>query len=296
MGLRGNPTYRQRRFGAELRQLRERADLSSTDAAALLGMKQPHMSAIEAGKTSLALERVQRLAGIYGLSSTPFLESLTEMGKDSGKGWWSAYRKMLGASHLDLAELESAAVGLASYELLFIPGLLQTLSYMTALHSGGSGSSRPEVQDAAVEFRMERQKILTGENPPRLHAIIHETALRVQYGGHEVMRDQLLRLIEVSRLPNVTIQIVPLEADARAAFSHSFMVIEPAVRELGTILVDQLGKSQLRGDPQSITDYSANHTRLSELALPAVDARSEPETRTVKDSLGLIQHILYPLL
>ncbi|MBB5936713.1 helix-turn-helix domain-containing protein [Streptomyces zagrosensis] len=296
MGLRVKPTYRQRRFGVEVRQLRERAGLSSTEAARLLVMKQPQLSNVESGKTGLSAARVSYLADAAGISNGPFVEALNEMGQDSGKGWWTEYRKELGESHLDLAELEAGAVALHNYELLFIPGLLQTADYATAVHGGGYAESVREVQDKAVEFRMARQRILSGDHPPKLHAIIHEAALRVLYGGREVMREQLLRLVEVSRLPNVTVQIIPLEDERRAAFNHSFMVIEPSVVELGTVLVDQLGTAQLLGDAQVTTEYEQSFARLSELALPAVDAEVVPEDRRVKDSLGLIQHLLYPLL
>ncbi|MFF8815271.1 helix-turn-helix domain-containing protein [Streptomyces pactum] len=296
MGLRANPSYRQRRFGSEVRKLRERAGLSVGDAARLMGMHGPHLSNVEAGRTSLAPERLERLLEAAECTNTPFADALASLGRDSGKGWWSVYRNVLGASHLDLAELESQAVVLRNYELLFIPGLLQTFDYATAVHGGGYDESMREVREQAVEFRLRRQQILTSARPPTFHAIIHEAALRVLYGGREVMRDQLLRLIELSRLPHVTIQVVPLEDEGRAAFIHAFMVIQPQVAELGTVLADQLGTAQLFDDPQVISDYEHSFARLSELALPPIDPGATPEGRTVKDSLGLIQHILYPLL
>jgi transcriptional regulator with XRE-family HTH domain len=296
MGLRANPTYRQRRFGAEVRKLREQAGLTVGDAARLMKMHSPHLSNVEAGRTSLSAERLGMLAQVLEGKTATLLDALRAMGQDSGRGWWSDYRVTLGADHLDLAELEAGAVALRNYELLFIPGLLQTFEYATAVHSSGFSPAVNEVRETAVEFRMRRQQVLIGDQPPRLHAIIHEAALRVLYGGRAVMRDQLLRLIEVSRLPNVTIQVISLEDEGRGAFSHPFMLIEPDVVELGTVLVDQVGKAQYLDDRQSVAEYGQSFTRLSELALPPLDADAMPETRTAKDSLGLIQHILYPLL
>ncbi|GAA1302775.1 helix-turn-helix domain-containing protein [Streptomyces javensis] len=296
MGLRGDPTYRQRRFGIEVRRLREAAGLTVGEAAQVVGMRQPHFSNVEAGRTGLSAERLQKLSQALSGTYTYPVDALLALGQESGKGWWSDYRTTLGATHLDLAELEAGAVALRNYELLFIPGLLQTSDYATAVHSGGFSPTVSEVRDSAVEFRMRRQKVLSGERPPRFHAIIHEAALRVLYGGRAVMRDQLLRLIEVSRLPNVTIQVVPIDNEGGAAFSHPFMVIDPGVVELGTVLVDQVGKAQFLDERQALAEYGESFGRLSELALPPVDAESVPEARTAKDSLGLIQHILYPLL
>ncbi|MEU0807067.1 helix-turn-helix transcriptional regulator [Streptomyces sp. NPDC005970] len=296
MGLRVDPTYRQRRFGVEVRRLREAAGLTVSEAAQVLGMRQPHVSNVEAGRTSLSAERLQKLAQALSGTYTYPVDALLALGRESGKGWWSDYHATLGANHLDLAELEAGAVALHSYELLLVPGLLQTFEYATAVHSSGFSPAVNDVRETAVEFRMQRQRVLTGDQPPRLHAIIHEAALRVLYGGRAVMRDQLLRLIEASRLPNVTIQVISLEDEGRSAFSHPFMLIEPDVVELGTVLIDQLGKAQYLDDRQSVAEYGQSFARLSELALPPVDADAVPEARTAKDSLGLIQHILYPLL
>ncbi|MGW3571207.1 helix-turn-helix domain-containing protein [Streptomyces sp. NPDC000941] len=296
MGLRADPTYRQRRFGVEVRRLREAAGLTVGEAAQVLGMRQPHLSNAEAGRTNLSEERLRKLAWALGGTYTYPVDALLALGRDSGKGWWSDYGATLGANHLDLAELEAGAVALRNYELLFIPGLLQTFEYATAVHSSGFSPAVNEVRETAVEFRMRRQRVLTGDRAPRLHAIIHEAALRVLYGGRAVMRDQLLRLIEVSRLPNVTIQVISIEDEGRSAFSHPFLLIEPNVVELGTVLVDQVGKAQFLDDRQSVAEYGQSFARLSELALPPLDAEAVPETRTAKDSLGLIQHVLYPLL
>ncbi|MFI1964041.1 helix-turn-helix domain-containing protein [Streptomyces pathocidini] len=296
MGLRVNPTYRQRRFGAELRSLRDRAGLSSGDAAALLGMRQSQLSNIEAGKTGLSAERVERLARAAGEKSDTYLKALVELGQDSGKGWWSGYREEMRPSYLDLAELEAAAARLNSYEHMYIPGLFQTFEYAMAVHRESFVPTPPEAQERLVEFRMERQKVLRGERPPQMHAIIHESALRVRYGGREVMRDQLLKLIEVSRFPNVTIQVYPLDFEGRVAFNSSFMMLEPPVRELGTVQLEQFGKSLYLGDREGITKYSDTFALLAELALPPIDPSAAPEARSAKDSLGLVQHILYPLL
>lgn len=296
MGLRTAPTYRQRRVGAEIRKLRERAGMSVAEAAGLISMKQPQLSNIEAGRTGLSEERIRMLAEAAGEIHVDYVNALIALSQDSGKGWWTEYRHRLRPSYLDLAELEAGAAALMNYEPLYIPGLLQTPEYAAAVHRDSFVPSTAEVRELLVGFRIERQKVLTGERAPRLHAIIHESALRVHFGGREVMRDQLLGLIEVSRLPNVTVQIFPFDAEGRVAFNCSFMVIEPQARELATVQVEQLGQSLLHDDTQSLAKYRDTFATLSVMALPPIDTQAAPETRRTKDSLGLIQHILYPLL
>ncbi|MFF4601692.1 Scr1 family TA system antitoxin-like transcriptional regulator [Streptomyces sp. NPDC001339] len=294
MGLRVKPTYRQRRFGAEVRKLRERAGLSVGESAAVMGMQQSHISSVEAGRTSLSEERLRRLAGrVSGVSST-YVDALLELGQRSGKGWWSVYRDRIRPSFLDIAELEAGAERIVNYEPMFVPMLLQTEAYGTANFKGGYVRPSPERQELESEFRLRRQGVLHGEAPPRYHAIIHEAALHARFGSREMMRDQLLRLIEASRLPHVTIQVLPF--DGAVPFGTPFNLIEPKVAELGTVVVPHIEKSLYLGDVDSLDRYNRWFANLSEMALPPVDAEVRPEAHSAKDSLGLIQRLLYPLL
>lgn len=294
MALRVNPTYRQRRFGEEVRRLRELAGLSSTEAAGLLGMKQPQLSNVEAGKTGLTTDRLRRLAELAGVSHNPLVEALNDMGRDPGKGWWSEYRGRVRPSLLDLAELEASAVRIVCYEPMFVPGLLQTPAYATVIHRDGYARASAAEQNLAVEFRMRRRDVLTGESAPMFHAVIHEAALHASPGGSGVMRDQLLHLIELSRLPNVRIQVLPFEGPV--AFGSSFTLTEPDVAELSTAIVAHVEQSLYLGDMDAVARYRGWFARLTEVALPEVDAAVPPEAHAAKDSLGLIQTLLYPLL
>lgn len=294
MGLRSNPTYRQRRFGAEIRRLRERGGLSVLQASTLMGMKPPHLSNIEAGRTSLSPERLRTLAARVPDTDDTYVEALIDLGHDSGKGWWSEYRNRLPPSRMDLAELEAGARTIVSYEPMFVPGLLQTPAYATAIYRGGYTGAPVEEQDRDIEFRLRRRSVLTGERAPRFHAVIHEAALHASLGDRDVMRGQLLRLIEDSRLPNVTIQILPF--DGPVAFGTPFVLTRPAVPELSTVVVAHIERSLYLGDTDSVTKYNTWFAGLAAVALPPLDATVPSDAHLAKDSLGLIQRLLYPLL
>ncbi|MFP3988137.1 helix-turn-helix transcriptional regulator [Streptomyces sp. E11-3] len=294
VGLRTSPSYRQRRLGVELRRLRESASLSSYELAARLGMKQPQLSHIEAGRTTIGADRLRTLASECRISDATLIGALVDMEQDSGKGWWSEYRGRLRPSLLDLAELEASAQTLTCYEPMFVPGLLQTEAYATAIHRRGYARATNDEHDLAVEFRMRRQRVLTGQRPPHLHAIVHEAALHPSLGDQDVMREQLQRLIEASRSPQVTVQILPF--DGPVPFGTSFTLIEPPVRELSTVIVAHVEKSLYLGDAEAVVKYRSLFARLREAALPPVDAAVPPEAHAAKDSLGLIQRLLYPLL
>jgi transcriptional regulator with XRE-family HTH domain len=294
MGLRVNPTYRQRRFGAEVRAMRERAGLSTAGAADVMGMRQSHISTVEAGRTSLSPERLYALASASGRENTTYVDALVELGQASGKGWWTEYRERLPSSRLDLAELEDGASVIACYEPMFVPGLLQTVDYAKAGYRDGYARANPEEQELEVEFRMQRQRVLTGEHPLRLHAVVHEAALHVSFGSPEVRRGQLMRLLEAAELPNVTLQILPF--DGPVAFGTSFTLVRPPVRELATVVVAHVEKSLYLGEPDAVDRYDDWFARLCEVALPPVPDNQEPSSYRLKDSRGLIQRLLYPLL
>ncbi|MFI1730780.1 helix-turn-helix domain-containing protein [Streptomyces acidicola] len=294
MGLRANPTYRQRRFGAEVRAMRERVGFTAGRAADVMGMNASHISSVEAGRTSLSAERVRRLAAASGGEDSTYVDALVELGGVSGKGWWTEYRERVRPSLLDLAELEDGAAEIVCYEPFFVPGLLQSETYASVIHHQGYTAALESEHDLAVEFRLARQRILQGKQPPRLRAIVHEAALHPSYGDRHVMREQLVRLIELSRLPHVTIQVLPF--DGPVPFGTSFTMLLPPVRRLGTVIVAHVEKSLYLGEAEALARYTDLFARLRDAALPPVDVSVPPEGHLAKDSLGLIQRLLYPIL
>ncbi|MGW4986658.1 helix-turn-helix domain-containing protein [Streptomyces mirabilis] len=294
MGLRANPTYRQRRFGAEVRAIREGAGLTAGEAATVMGMQASHISNVESGRTPLSRERLRALVEASRCKDTTYVDALVEMGQASGKGWWTEYRDRLRPSLLDLAELEDGACDIVCYEPMFVPGLLQTEEYATAGYRDGYTSASRSEQDREVEFRMHRQAVLSGEHAPRLHAVIHEAALHVSFGDPAIRRGQLIRLLEAAELPNVTLQILPF--DGAVAFGTSFTTLRPPVRALSTVIVAHIERSLYLGEADSLARYNDWFAKLCEVALPSTSGERRPGSHSVKDSCGLIQRLLYPLL
>ncbi|MFF5589963.1 helix-turn-helix domain-containing protein [Streptomyces hygroscopicus] len=293
MALRTLITERQRRLGAELKKLRLQAGLSIAEGGKLIGMGAPHLSHIEAGRTAIPTDRLRELVDAYGCKNEPYVDELVSMAESDGKGWWSAYRRSFPQSALDLAELESRATTMQSYETLLIPGLLQTDSYMRALFQSTRPDAARDEIDSLVRFRKARQDILSTEPTTTFHAVIHEAALRMEVGGSHVMRGQLTHLIRASTLPGVTIQVLPFEMGVRGWFSTPFLLLSTGVPGLETVVADHPSARMRLGDAESITHYGATFKELSEGALPPVVANESPVLHEKRDSWGLIQHILY---
>lgn len=138
------------------------------------------MSNIESGRVDVPRNGLHKLLRAYGCSEGPLFEGLMAMAQDRGKGWWDAYRDVMGLPILDLAELEARAGSIRAHELLLIPGILQTPDYARAVCETADGKDAPV--DRYVEFRMERQRVLQGDSPVAYHAVIHEGALHTRVG------------------------------------------------------------------------------------------------------------------
>ena len=273
--------------------MREARNITTNDAAAAAGMKAPFLSKIEAARTAITTDRIHGLCKYYGGISAPYLEALVAMSESSGKGWWSAYQGRVHQYALNLAELESSAVGLCLYDPLLVPGLFQTQEYIRALF----GDVRPKHATAedAIAFRLARQRLLTGENAPAVHAVIHEAALRMQYSNPSVTRGQLLHLIELARLPNVTIQIFPFRTRTFPGVTSPFLYAQPRVEELATVVLEHPNEPIYRDTQDHLSQYRVLFDQLKDSALPPVAPSTEPETSAAPSSLMLIQHLLYDL-
>ncbi|MET8697299.1 helix-turn-helix transcriptional regulator [Kitasatospora sp. NPDC004723] len=286
MALRIHISERQRRFGAELRRLREGAGLAVKDAGALVGMGGPQLSHIEAGRTGLDPDRLTVLLDAYGHTDETYAAALHRMGLSNGKGWWSAFKGFVNASALDLAEAESTATALSSYETLLIPGLLQVPRYSEVILSG---------DEKKVAFRRSRQQVIDQGGAVPFHAVIHEAALHTRFGGPNAMRDQLDHLVEVSELPHVTIQVLPFRCTDYVSTGTPFMIVHGPHRDLDTVLTEHPGGTSYLSEQAEIDVYQSKFERLKSFALPALDASRPLRSRVEHDSWGLIQHLRYTL-
>lgn len=219
-----NPTVRRRRLGLELRRLRERKGLTAEDVAARLLVSQSKISRLENGRRSISPRDVRDLCQIYSVGDERVIDSLMKMAKESRqRGWWHAFGDVPYSVYIGL---EADAASVRNYESLVVPGLLQTQEYAEAVVRGIQPESPLDVVEQRVNVRMTRQeRIHATQEPMRFWAVVDEAALRRPVGGEKVMHDQLLTLIEVSRLPHVTVQIMPFGNGAHPGMTGAFSIM-----------------------------------------------------------------------
>lgn len=209
----GSGTVRNRRLATELRRLRERAELTGDDVADRLGWSASKVSRIENARQAPRLGDVRSLLDLYGVDGS-YREQLLQLARDAvRKGWWEAYSDALPEPYASYIGLEMEAEEILQWETQVVPGLLQTEAYASAVEQGSHSIEviPPSRVDARVETRLARQSVLRREVPLRLALVLDEATLVRRYGDANVMRKQLERLVELAELPNVTLQVLPLD-------------------------------------------------------------------------------------
>lgn len=238
--MKSTPTGREVRLGSELRKLRERAGLSSTEAAQLLGIKQNQVSNMEAGRMGVSPDRVRMLACHYECPDKVLVEALTRMTRTRQRGWWEEYRELLPTPLLDLAELEHHARSLRDAITARIPGLLQTREYALEIFRQAVTELSPPDIEHRLSFRIKRQAILFREDDPTPYeAVIHEAALRMRVGGSTVARQQLQHLLDMSDRPHITLRAIAFDAGAYPGSGQSIHYAFGHVPQLDTVYLDQ---------------------------------------------------------
>ena len=202
-------------LGGRLRKLREAAGVSRVDAGRAIRASESKMSRLELGRSSFKPRDVSGLLDLYRVGADERATLLAMAGHANNPGWWQAYAEVVADWFVPYLGLEQAAETIRSYEVQFIPGLLQTPDYARAVLQIGADDTI-ELTSQRVSLRLCRQRILHRPSPPRLWAVIDEAALRRPIGGASVARAQLQHLIEMARLSHVNIQIAPFSGGSQA--------------------------------------------------------------------------------
>ncbi|MFE5916985.1 helix-turn-helix domain-containing protein [Streptomyces sp. NPDC056468] len=259
------PAVRRRKLGVELRALRTGAGLTSGEAARLVGWHQSKVSRIETGASGVKPADVRLLLDVYGVQDAQLRQLLLVLaGSDEGGGrdhWWHAYRGVLPPTYRDFISLESQASAMRTLETSVVPGLLQTPEYARAVTRaavGGLDDDADERLDALVAVRLARQDVLRAEPPLELSAVLDEAVLHREIGGPEVMEQQLRRLMEAARLPQVRLQVLPFAAGEHIGITGPFVIFSfSRTSDLDVVVLDHLTSSlylERKEDLQAYTE------------------------------------------
>lgn len=226
--VRAKPTLRRRRLGSALKGFRLKAGLTIEAAAAGMGWDNGKLSRIENAKAHIWPKQIVPLLDAYGVTDPKIVTALEELARNAGKqGWWQTYGDVIGGGYADYMFLESDAASIRVYCFNLVHGLLQTSSYAREVIAATAITRSSDEIAALVEVRQARQAVLTRPgNPLKVWAVLHEAVLRQRFPGRPgVMRDQLRRLLDLSELPNVDIQVMPLGASPHPGMTAPFDIV-----------------------------------------------------------------------
>ncbi|MFF9767554.1 helix-turn-helix domain-containing protein [Streptomyces sp. NPDC014636] len=267
MPPRSAPTERQRRLGAELRRLRVAAGITTEQAAALLGVPRTNVPNMESGRSGISAERVRTLAGNYGCADEALVDALASMAAGRQKGWWEAYRRQLRDAFLDIAEMEWHATRLRLAVTVHLPGLLQTEDHARAVFEAVIPRLSSDEVDVRVAHRIDRQQVLDRPSPPALDVILHEAALRMEFGGPAVARRQLEHLLHVSERETATLRVIPFKAGGFPGAGQSVVYAEAAVPRLDTVELDSTHGPEFIDSESQLGKYRAQLDAAQAVAL-----------------------------
>jgi len=271
----GKPTVRSRRVGSELRRLREAAGVTTAQAAEVLSCSPAKISRIENGIVSARVVDLRLLLDRYGDQDQEHRGYLERLARDSNKrGWWQDYGDTIPPHYADFIGLETDASYIKTWEPTTIPGLLQTPEYARAIMLANPAMVSPDKLDNFINIRLERQARLEHGTDARLDAVIWEIALITTVGNDDVQRGQLVRLLELMTRPNISVQVLPLEAGDQASMCGSFVMFSfGSERSVSTVFVENLTSSQYLEEDQELRGYTLVFDALRSAALsPAASA------------------------
>ena len=273
-----SPTVRRRELGALLRALRLKKSLTVEQAADQLMISMSKLSRMETGQSAAAARDVRDLCILYGVTDDAERDRMMKLAAEGRqRAWWQSYD----LGYETYVGLEADALSISAFQSSVIHGLLQTADYARAGHEGAMPRLDPGQIELQIEAKLTRQRILTKDNPPLLAVILDEAALHRMVGGSQVMEAQLAKILDMSSLPNVRVQVLPYAVGAHPAVESNFTIVGLPDPTPGVVFVEGLiGSTYLERD-DDLTRYQTIFRKLESIAL------------SPKGSLDLISKFLH---
>ena len=238
-------------LGAELRRVREFAGVSGRELARQVGISQSKVSRIESGTALPSVLQVTAWAEAVAAPPevTRRLAGLAE----------AAFAESRVGVQDEIADMETHARTIRTFQPSIVPGLLQTAEYARRVFMLFDPPYAKRDLLAVMASRLDRQLALFDETKS-FEFLITEAALRWRPGPPALLRAQLDRIASLSSLSNVSIGLIPLAVEATVSTVHSFVIFES--RPAGPENPDGPGRAEHDGAAGFVTVETA-HANLT---------------------------------
>ncbi|MEO3874578.1 helix-turn-helix transcriptional regulator [Nonomuraea sp. B12E4] len=258
------PTALRILLGSQLRKLREAKNVTREEAGHLIRGSESKISRMELGRVGFKERDVADLLTLYGVVDNQARSAVLELVATANEpGWWHRFNDVLPTWFHAYVGLEEAAARIRTYEVQFVPGLLQTKEYARAVVTAGAAGIGAEEIARRVDLRLERQRMFDRPDGPVFWAVIDEAALRRPIGGAEVMRAQIEHLIELMRQSCITIQVMPFSFGGHSAEGGAFSILRFPDPDLPDVVyVEQLASALYLDKREDVDRYTEVMERL----------------------------------
>ena len=263
-----SPALRRLELGALLRALRSAKGLTVEQVAERLLCSPSKVSRMETGQGATARD-IRDLCELYGVADAAERDRLMTMAREGKRhARWQRYD----LAYARYAELEEDALAIRAFQSSAVHGLLHTADYARANHESSMPRLNPEQIDRQIEAKLARQSILTRADPPGFAVVLDEAALHRMVGGRRVMAAQLAKILDISALPNVTVQILPFALGAHPALESNFTILRLPDPTPGVVFVEGMIGSTYLDRPGDLNRYHEIFSKLQSIALNPKDS------------------------
>jgi hypothetical protein len=245
--------------------LREASGITREAAGDAIRASHAKISRLELGRVGFKERDIVDLLALYGVTDAAEREEFLGLARGANaRGWWHQHGDILPSWFEMYLGLEQAASVIRTYQVQFVPGLLQSEEYARSVILVGHQHESADEIDRRVQLRMTRQKMLTEPGAPQLWAVIDEAALSRPFGSPRVMREQLEYLLHMTSMSNVTVQVLPFRFGIHAAAGGPFTILRFAESDLPDIVyLEQLNSAVYLDKRPEVEDYLAVMERVS---------------------------------
>jgi transcriptional regulator with XRE-family HTH domain len=266
-----SPAVQRRRLRTELRRARLDAGLTQDLVATAMDWSLSKLIRIENGSVNISTNDLRAILLYYGITDEKRISELLALSRAAReRSWWSSYSDSVPPRLLQLIEYETAAFIARNFQPLLVPGMLQTQEYARiSLEQLARPQMPADRGDALFTVRMKRQELLRRSDAPLQFFIMDEAVIRRVVGGEEVMRRQLQRIVEVSEMPKVTVEVVPFSAGLFPGLQSQFLIYEFPDAADDDVLYLEDGRANLliRDDQDEILNFREKFEQLREGSL-----------------------------